>query len=346
MKTIQLTSLREMEAREVPTPTVLRDDDVLIRIRQVGVCGSDVHYYVNGRIGSQVVEYPFAVGHECAGIVEDAGDGVTDLSIGDPIAIDPAMPCGDCDQCNVGRSHTCRNLKFLGCPGQADGSLSEYIVMPRSSCFKLRPESPLVWGVLSEPLAIGVYACKLAGDLKGKNIGIFGSGPIGMSVLLPSRYMGASRVYATDKVENRLASMTAAGADWTGNPDSTDIVEELTAAEPELLDYVFECCGQQDAIDQALKLLKPGGTLMVIGIPEEERLSFSVDTMRRNEIRIQNVRRQNECTGETIRLMETGAIAADVMVTHHFDFDDTQEAFDLVAGYRDGVMKAIISIDE
>jgi L-iditol 2-dehydrogenase len=103
----------------------------------LGVCGSDIHYYTRGQIGSQIVKYPFTVGHECAGVVMETGEGVTCVSKGDIIAVEPAMWCGKCDQCLSGRHHTCRNLKFLGCPGQAEGSLSEYIVMPETSCYPL-----------------------------------------------------------------------------------------------------------------------------------------------------------------------------------------------------------------
>ena len=345
MRAMVLTGIREMEMHEVPDPTIEAPTDVLIRISRVGVCGSDVHYYTTGRIGSQVVEYPFAVGHECAGVVEAVGEGVTHVAVGDRVAIEPAMPCFECDQCKADRTHTCRKLRFLGCPGQAEGSLSEYIVMPQHCCFKLQDETTLEQGVLSEPLAIGVYACELAGDLKGKRIGILGSGPIGLSVLMPARAQGVDKIYMTDKIDARLELAKQAGADWTGNVDQLDAVKAIEEAEPLLLDYVFECCGQQEAVDQAVHMLRPGGKLVMIGIPEVDRISFQIDYMRRKEICFQNVRRQNECTGKTIDQIEDGTLPAAAMVTHHFSFEETKAAFDLVAGYQDGVMKAMITFD-
>ena len=345
MRAMVLTGIREMEMREVPDPQIETPNDVLIKICSVGVCGSDVHYYTTGRIGSQVVEYPFAVGHECAGTVVSVGEAVTRFKAGDRIAIDPAMPCWDCDQCKADRSHTCRNLTFLGCPGQAEGSLSEYIVMPEGSCFPLKDETSLEAGVLSEPLAIGVYACELAGTLKGKRIGILGSGPIGMSVLMPALAAGASRIYMTDKIDARLDIVKKAGADWAGNVDKLDAVKAIEEAEALLLDIVFECCGQQEAVDQAVLMLKPGGKLVMIGIPEIDRISFQIDLMRRKEICFQNVRRQNECAGLTIDMIEAGTLPAESMITHHFPFERTKEAFDLVAGYQDGVMKAMIDFE-
>ncbi len=147
-----------MEMIETPDPKIINDTDVLIKMQRVGVCGSDIHYYATGKIGSQVVKYPFAVGHEGAGTVLEIGSAVKTLQVGDEIAIEPAMPCWECDQCKAGRPHTCRNLKFLGCPGQAEGCLSEYIVMPETSCALLDQGLILDDGALSEPLAIGVYA--------------------------------------------------------------------------------------------------------------------------------------------------------------------------------------------
>jgi L-iditol 2-dehydrogenase len=317
----------------------------------VGVCGSDIHYYTTGRIGSQVVSYPFAVGHEGAGEVVAVGGSVTRVKPGDRIAIDPAMPCLACDQCLAGRPHTCRKLKFLGTPGQAEGCLSEYIVMPETSCFQIPDSMSYDEAAISEPLAIGVYATRLAQmDLAGKKIGILGFGPIGMSVLLPALQKGAGKIYVTDKIDGRLAIAEACGAAWTGNPLKEDVVAAVKEREEALLDLVFECCGQQDATDQAIDMLKPGGKLMIIGIPEFDRWSFPVDKLRHKEISIQNVRRQNHSLEETLELLQESKVDVSRMPTHRFPFSQTQEAFEKVAGCRlpvaggGTVMKAMIEM--
>ena len=198
---MMLTGIRQMQMLEVPTPAIMHERDVRVKLKTLGVCGSDIHYYVSGKIGSQVVNYPFTVGHECAGEVEAVGKAVTLVKPGDRVAIEPAMPCGECDQCKAGRPHTCRKLRFLGCPGQAEGSLSEYIVMPETSCFKIPDQMSYDEAAISEPLAIGVYAVKQSIPMKGAKIGILGFGPIGMSVLLPALAMGAAEVYVTDKID-------------------------------------------------------------------------------------------------------------------------------------------------
>jgi L-iditol 2-dehydrogenase len=342
MKSMKLTGIRQMELMEVPKPDIVNDTDVLIKMKTVGVCGSDVHYYVSGKIGSQIVEYPFAVGHEGSGIVEKVGAKVTTVKAGDRIAIEPAMNCGECDQCKAGRPHTCRKLKFLGCPKQAEGCLSEYIVLPEHCCLQIRDNMTFDQAAISEPLAIGVYAVNQSIPMSGAKIGILGVGPIGESVLLPALALGASKVYVTDKIDERLELAKQNGAFWTGNPDKENIVNAIKEMEPLLLDVVFECCGKQEAFDQAIEILKPGGKLMVIGIPEFSRWSFSVDEARHKELCIQSVRRQNQSTEIALEMINEGIVNVDNWATHRFKLEDAKKAFDLVADYKDGVLKAMI----
>ncbi len=345
MKAMVLTGIRRIEMAEFPAPKIVESTDVLIKMKVVGVCGSDVHYYINGKIGSQVVLYPFPVGHEGAGEVMEVGSAVTRVKKGDRIAIEPAMPCGECDQCKADRPHTCRKLRFLGCPNQADGCLTEYIVMPEESCFPVSDILTYTEAAISEPLAIGLYAVNQSIPLEGATIGILGFGPIGMSVLLSAKAKGGNNFFVTDLVPERLQIAKECGVVYTGNPEKTNVVAEVKAIEPLLLDVVFECCGKQEAIDQAVELLKPGGKLMIIGIPEFDRWSFPVDQMRHKEICVQNVRRQNHSLEETLELLESGKVDAGKMPTHRFPFARTREAFDLVTAYKDGVMKAMIDFD-
>ncbi len=342
MKAMRLTGIREMRMLEVDKPQITADNDVLIKMADVGVCGSDVHYYTRGKIGSQIVKYPFTVGHEGSGIVEAVGSVVTRVKVGDPVAIEPATPCHHCDQCLIGREHTCRNLVFLGCPGQVEGCLSEYIVMEEGSCFPLGDKITLEEGALSEPLAIGVYAVKLSIPMKNAKVGILGCGPIGLSVLLPALAQGAEMAYVSDKLDYRLEYAEKAGAAWTGNPLKQDVAKAVSAREPGLLDVVFECCGQGDAVGNALEMLKPGGKLMMLGIPETDTLEFNMDNMRRKEICVQNVRRQNKCVQSALDMIANKDFDINIMTTHYFGFARTKEAFDLIDKYEDGIVKAII----
>ncbi len=345
MKAMTLTGLRRMAERDVPAPAIVHDTDVLIHMARVGICGSDVHYFSEGGIGSQRVAYPWAVGHEGAGVVQEVGAAVTRVKPGDRIAFDPALPCWECDQCLAGRPHTCRAQRFLGCPGQTEGCLSEFLVMPERNCYPIPNTMSFDEAAIVEPLSIGIYALTLSVPLQDAKIGITGAGPIGLSVLLPAKAWGASRVYMTDKIDARLQLAARAGADWTGNPLTDDVVGAVTGREPELLDAVFECSGDQDAMDQAVQMLKPGGKLLLIGIPSVNRVSFDISLLRRKELSIQNVRRQNECVQRAIDMIAHKEIDVNVMVTHHLPLAQAQQGFDMVADYADGVVKAMVTFD-
>jgi threonine dehydrogenase-like Zn-dependent dehydrogenase len=183
--------------------------------------------------------------------------------------------------------------------------------------------------------------------MQGAKVGILGAGCIGLSVLLPARAQGAEKIYVTDKIDGRLDLAKEAGAIWGGNPDNEDVVEKVKELEPGGLDVVFECCGEQDALDQAIEMLKPGGKLMLIGIPPtSKRVTFLIDKLRHKEVCIQNVRRQNHCVQPSLDMMDRGDFDVGVMVTHRFGFDQSQAAFDLAASYDDGVLKVMIDFPE
>ncbi len=344
MRAWALTAIERLELLEVPAPEIKHEDDVLVKVAAVGVCGSDVHYFRSGRIGDQEVEYPFIIGHECAGVVEGVGDSVSAVKRGDLIAIDPAVSCMSCDQCRAGRYNTCRNLLFLGCPGQAEGCLTEYIVMPERNCFPMGTHLSNDAAVIVEPLSIGIHAIKQCAPIEGAAIAILGVGPIGLSVLHAAKSGGVKTIYVTDKLDYRIDGALEAGAGWGGNPETNDVTEAILRRSPAGLDVVFECCGEQEALDQAVSLLKPGGTLSVVGIPAADRISFAIHEMRRKELFISNVRRQLDCIPAAIELLERKTVIVKKFVTHRFGFDKVPKAFELVSGYRDRVVKAVVEL--
>jgi L-iditol 2-dehydrogenase len=344
MKAVVLTGLNQMELRDVPGPSIEKETDVLLKIEKVGICGSDVHYYETGRIGEQIVEYPFIIGHECSATVETLGGSVTGVKVGDQVVVDPAASCHQCDQCIQGRENTCHHVRFLGAPGQGGGCLCEYLVMPGECCFPTNGKITLEQAALCEPLSIGVYAVKRGGLPKDADVAILGAGPIGLSCLHNVIAAKARICYVTDKIDERVEGAKKGGADWVGNPNNQDIVKEILHRQPAGMDVVFECAGQQETIDQAIEMLKPGGRLVLIGSPRTERVSFDIDRLRRKEITITNIRRQNKCTQKAIDLIASGKVNTEFMITHRFGLEDTKKAFDLVAGYYDGVIKAMISL--
>ncbi|MCX7009441.1 MAG: alcohol dehydrogenase catalytic domain-containing protein [Kiritimatiellaeota bacterium] len=344
MKAVLLTAKKVLEVREVPTPAAPKGHGVLLAIESVGVCGSDIHYYHDGRVGDQIITFPFAIGHECSATVLAVGPDAKRVKVGDRVAVEPAISCGVCDQCRAHRRHTCRKLLFLGCPGQLEGCLREQLVMPDENCFPLAPKTTLDQGALVEPLSISVYAASLGAPQRGQSVAVLGAGPIGLGVLMVLRQLGLENIYVSEPLEYRRQHAKNFGARHTFDSFTGDIADAWQQAEPLGFDVVYECCGQQTAIDDALHVLKPGGTLVLVGIPTVNRISLAMDYARRKEITLRNVRRQNDSVVPALKYIESGAIPMHKLQTHVFPVAQAAEAFDLVANYRDGVIKAMIRL--
>jgi L-iditol 2-dehydrogenase len=348
LKAVFLITPGKLALQNIPAPRVEKPTDALLRMQAVGICGSDIHYFKSGRIGDQIVQYPWIVGHECAAIVAEVGTAVKTLKPGDAVVIDPLVACGNCDQCLSGRRHTCRHQRFLGCPGQMQGGLAEYLIMPEECCFPFPPKLSLNDAALAEPLSIGIYAVELMKQRQAGTvaISILGCGPIGLCVMTAAQAAGIKTIYATERLDYRLDAASRLGAIWTGNVEKSEVVPDILAQRPTGLDAVFDCSGDQQAFDQAIQLLKPGGLFLIVGIPETDRVSFDISLLRRKEITIQNVRRQNDCVRKAIELIASGKMKTELLVTHRFALAEAQKAFEMVADYRDGVIKAVIRFDE
>ena len=204
MKVAHFTGLKKLEIVNLPPPRLGQPDHVLLRIDRVGVCGSDVHYYVDGRIGPQVLSYPATLGHSVAGTVVEAGAEVGCLRPGSRVAVDPALACGQCDQCRAGRRNTCRRAFIHGRSEQGPGAAAEYLVVPAENCLPIPENMTLDEAALVEPLTIGLHAIRLGGLARGGRIGILGAGPIGLSVLLCAQAVASATAYVTDLRQNRL----------------------------------------------------------------------------------------------------------------------------------------------
>jgi L-iditol 2-dehydrogenase len=342
VKAVVLTGIRRLELHEVPKPPLKKPNDILLKIASVGICGSDIHYYREGRIGDQVIQYPFTIGHECTAVVEAIGSAVKELKPGNRVVIEPQIACGCCSQCKTGRSNTCLHPQFFGCPGQIPGAMREYAVISADNCYQIPENLNLTQAVFAEPLSIGLYAVRLSGLLSNQKVGILGAGPIGLSVLTAVHEMSNNKIYVTDKLDYRLEFAASLGADWTDNPETSNIVKTIHQSEPESLDMVFECCGDQEALDQAVRLLKPAGKLIIVGIPETDRVQFEIHEMRRKETVVMNVHRQNECLENAIGLLNKKKDAISSLITHKFSPEESQKAFETVSKYDDHVMKAVI----
>ena len=342
MRAAMLVAQGRIEMAEMPVPKP-GPGEVLVRLRAVGICGSDVHYYADGRIGDAVVEYPFLLGHEPSGEVAALGVGVTDLSVGDRVALEPAHPCGKCDMCRMGRPNCCPHVRFLGTP-PVPGVFADYHVFHASQCVPIPDNVSLEAAATLEPMAVGLHAVNLAPMRMGDRIAITGCGPIGIVTLMAARNAGVSFVAMTDPIPERRAIAQRLGADLVLDPYAVNAAETIQQAAG-AIDLSFEAAGVQEAIDDAMLVVRPGGATVIIGIPAVDRICLWVHLARRKELNIIMARRSCHALEPAIRLMAAGIIHPEQIITHHFPLERLAEGMDLVHNYRDGVLKAMVVME-
>jgi L-iditol 2-dehydrogenase len=339
MKALYLSAPQTFDYRDSNAPSVPAGW-VRVRMKYVGICGSDIHYYATGRIGDQVVQYPFVLGHEGSG---EVCDGAGRFSKGAPIYIEPAIACHQCDQCLAGRENTCRHLKFLGNPLETAGCMCEEIALPPDCVVPLPDWMGLDEAVLLEPLSIGVYAVQRSRAETSCRAAIVGAGPIGLAVQLALSDLVPRQILASEPVAARRAAAEKLGAQASFDPGAHGAAGSVAEASQGGVDVAFECAGTQESIDDATRMLKPGGTLVLIGIPEGlDRVTYDPHHARRREITTVNIRRQNRCVEQALAILRQRRDAARVLLTHRFAPVRAREAFDLVQRKGKGVIKALL----
>lgn len=341
MRAAVLTGLRRIELAEVPTPMPGRGQ-VLVRLRAVGICGSDVHHYVDGRIGNAVDEFPVVLGHEPAGEIVALGEGVSHLAVGDRVALEPALACGLCPTCREGRQNSCPHVQFLGTP-PVRGVFEEYHLFDPEQCIRLPDGISFEAAAALEPMAVALHSVNLARLKLGARVAVMGGGSIGMLTAAAARLAGASFVAMTEPIPARRALAARFGVDLVLDPIAVDAVTEIRKAAGQI-DAAFEAAGAQAAVDDATLVVGPGGTAVIIGIPAADRISLSVHDLRRKELQIIMARRSNHTLHPAIRLLEAGCLDPAAVITHRFPLDRTAQAMELVHAYEDGVLKAVISM--
>ena len=318
--------------------------EVLLKIASVGVCGSDVHYYVEGRIGIQVVTDPIIMGHEFSAWVAGVGAGVTGLENGQLVAVEPGISCGHCEPCLSGHPNLCPQVRFCGTP-PVNGVFSEYAVMPAKNCFPLPQEFTAEQGALLEPLGIALHSVDLAQLKPGQTIAVLGAGPIGLLIAAVARACGASEVYMTEPLAYRREFARSYVADAALDPYANEVVEEIrNLTNGRGVDVAFEAAGALETPQQAAAVTRPGGKVILVGIPADDTMTMNASTARHRGLTIKLVRRMKHTYPRAIRLVQSGQVHLDPLVTHRFPLSRIAEAFELVAGYRDRILRAIIEI--
>ena len=348
MRVSKLYGIRDLRLEEGPVPTP-GPGEVLLKIASVGTCGSDVHYYLEGGIGDAIVKEPITMGHEFSAWIAGFGEGVDGshgLSLGQLVAVEPAISCGVCEYCQHGHPNICPNVRFCGTP-PIDGVFAEYAVMPAENCFPLPEGFSPVDGALLEPLGIAIHTVDLAHLKVGQTIAILGAGPVGLMTAAVAKAAGAGAIYMTDPLAHRRAFALNYAADAVFNPDTEDVVAAIMAAtNGRGVDVAFEAAGAPETPDQAAHVACPGGKVVVVGIPTDDSMTMTASVIRRKGLTIKLVRRMKHTYPRAIRMVEKGIVDIKPLATHFFPLERIHEAFELVAGYKDGVLRAMIQVGE
>lgn len=341
--TAVLHGIEDLRLEQRPIPTI-RADQVLLRMDSVGICGSDVHYLVAGRIGDFIVKAPMVIGHEAAGVVTEIGSAVTTLKVGDRVAIEPGVPCRLCVHCKTGRYNLCPEMAFCATP-PFDGNLTRFYAHAADFCYKLPDHVTMEEGALLEPLSVGVHACRRADVGAGATVLILGAGPIGLVTLLVARAMGAAKIVITDMLPNRLEVAKRLGADETllveRGVEELENVRRVKLLLPEGPDRTIDCSGAEATARLAILATRPGGVVVLVGLGTAEvKLPMSSALFR--EVDVRGVFRYCNDYPTALALVASGRLNVKPLITHHFDITETAKAFETSRHGLGGAIKVMI----
>jgi L-iditol 2-dehydrogenase len=316
-----------LQAEPIPSP---KSSESLLRIQAVGICGSDLHWFTEAGIGDARLDKPLILGHEFTAFDET----------GKLVAVDPAIPCGECRFCKQGDPNLCENLVFAG-HGEQDGALREWMAWPKRCLFPLPDAISTLEGTLLEPLGVALHALDLAHLQLGMSVGIFGCGPIGLLILQLARLFGADRILATDILPHRVEAAQAFGADESYLIDKELTNHHLAGIEENTFDVVFEAAGENSAVEMAVRAVRPGGKVILVGIPPDDQTVFTASVARRKGLTLKLVRRMKFTYPRAIQLVKSGKVNLKTLISHTFPLEQASEAF-AVAARRDG-LKVVIT---
>lgn len=331
MKSVRLHGTGDLQIHEEPIPEAGAGEK-LVRIKSVGVCGSDLHWFAEGGIGDAKLEHPLVLGHEFAGVTEQ----------GQRVAIDPAIPCGNCEFCEKGHPNLCANLVFAG-HGKTDGAMREWMAWSEKSLFPIPDSISDEDGAMLEPLGVAIHAVDLGKLKAGMTVGVFGCGPIGLLIMQMVKLSGAAKIIATDRFAHRVEAAKRFGADQAFLVEDSSRLEAIRAAtNGRGVDAAFEAAGAQEAVDDAFAAVSAGGKVILAGIPDDDRTSFSASIARRKGLTIRLVRRMKHTYPRAIELVSKGLVDVRSIITHRFPLVEAREAF-RVAERREG-LKIIVEV--
>ncbi len=345
MRVIALYGPKDLREEEWPKPEP-GDDEVRIKIKSVCICGSDTTQYSTGGIGNSKTPVPFVLGHEVAGLIDAVGSGVENLFEGTPVAVEPDMPCMQCELCLTGRQNICPDVKFLGA-SPTHGALAEFIIVPAQNALPVK--APVTFAEIAciEPLAIGIYAAQKMKISSGDTVAVFGSGGIGLSCMIAAKKSGARIIAVTDKVQSRLDIAEKYGSENTININEENPVEKILGlTNGRGVDVTIEAAGELTTLQDAISSAAIGGRVAIIGIPHEQEWSFPAAIARRRELLIQNIRRSNHTTEIAIDWIERREIKLAGFISHNLPWEKAEEGFNKAAACEEGTLRISLEPEE
>ncbi len=343
MKVAVMTGVHEMEIqqRDIPKPA---PGEVLIKVEYVGICGSDLHYYHTGGIGDFLVQPPFVLGHEAGGVVAELGEGVTNLQVGDRVALEPGTTCGRCEFCTTGRYNLCPDVQFYATP-PVDGVFQEYALHEAGKCFPLPDNVSTMEGALIEPLAVGFYAAITGGAMIGQTAVVTGAGCIGLVSLLALKAMGVTKVYVTDVVPSRLNKALELGATGVINAGEEDVAKKILEVTGGAgCDLVIDAAGNRSTITAAIAMTKKGGTIVLVGYGGDGDIPLPVSDILNKELTIKSIFRYRHIYPLAIEAVASGQVNLKDIVTNVFTLDEAKEAMEKNIKDKNEVIKAVIKV--
>jgi L-iditol 2-dehydrogenase len=323
MKTLRLFGSGDIRLQDEPEP-VPAAGEALLQVTSVGICGSDLTWFTSSGIGSAKLDRPLILGHEFSAVA------LTGRFAGKRVAVDPAVPCNRCRYCIEGNPNFCEATRFAG-HAPDDGALRELMAWPEELLHPLPDELSFEDGVMLEPLGVAIHSMDLGRIRVGDSVGIFGCGPIGLLMVQLALASGASRVLATDPLQHRRDLAETFGALPSPARNSREIAPLIESDFKDGLDAAFEIAGENDAVEAAIRSLRPGGTLILGGIPRDDRTSFCASEARRKGLTIKLVRRMKHTYPRAIELALSKTVQLQPLVSHVFPMEKAAEAFAMAA---------------
>lgn len=340
MKAAELvdTGTFEVQSRERPDP---RAADVLVEVSDVGICGSDLHWYDHGRMGERIVEEPLVLGHESAGQIVEVGRDVDTVAVGDEVAIEPGIPCGSCEYCRSGRYNLCRAVVFMATPG-TNGAFREYVAWPADFIHTLPSSVSTREGALCEPVSVGIQAVRRADIDVGDTVLVVGAGPIGTLAMDVAKAAGATDLVAVDIVPSKLDRAAKRGATLTIDARETDVAKAVRDEFGTGVDVAIEATGTPPAIEATLDAPRPDGTVVLIGLAPDETVPVDTFELIRRQIDVRGSYRFANTYRTAISLLAAGEVDATGIMDFEMPLDRIGDAFERAK--ETDVIKGLISM--